>query len=95
VNHEAIIIENTEQDVSQVFISGAKIALRLCQKNNIKVAILTEFSPSCGSSKIYNGDLSNTKVTGFGATFALLMKNGINVFSQHNLKETVDFINIL
>ena len=92
LNHEAMAIENTGQDVSQAFISGAKIALRLCQENNIKVAILTEFSPSCGSSKIYNGDFSNTKIAGFGVTSALLMKNGIKVFSQHNLKEAAEFI---
>ncbi|WP_422138336.1 DUF523 domain-containing protein [Endozoicomonas sp. ALC020] len=92
LKHDAIVIENTGEDVSQAFISGAKIALKLCQENNIKVAVLTESSPSCGSSKIYNGDFSNTKIAGFGVTSALLMENGIQVFSQHNFTEAAEFL---
>ena len=45
-----INIEN--QDVTEAFSNGAKIALDKCKQHHIKMAVLTEGSPSCGSSLI-------------------------------------------
>ena len=81
----ASVIDNTGEDVSPYFIKGANMALSLCKKHNIKVAILTENSPSCGSSSIYDGSFSNNKIDGIGVTTALLEKNGIKVFNQYDL----------
>jgi uncharacterized protein YbbK (DUF523 family) len=48
---------------------------------------LTERSPSCGSTEIYNGSFSGVKKSGQGVTAALLTQHGIKVFSQHGLSE--------
>tara|TARA_B110000008_G_C16563943_1_gene401414 strand:+ start:274 stop:483 length:210 start_codon:yes stop_codon:yes gene_type:complete len=61
--------------------------LALCKAYEIDIAVLAEFSPSCGSSSVYSGDFSGTKVNGAGVTAALLTSNGIKVFSQHQLNE--------
>ena len=92
LKYHARVVENTGQEVSRQFISGAKNVLRLCQEHQIRIAILTESSPSCGSSTIYNGKFSKTKKEGFGVTAALLMQNGVRVFSQHNIGDAATFV---
>ncbi|UYM16578.1 DUF523 domain-containing protein [Endozoicomonas euniceicola] len=88
----ARVVENTGEDVSEQFIAGAELALKLCIKHKIQVAILTESSPSCGSTMIYNGDFSDTKKAGQGVTAALLSKHGIRVFSQNNINEAATLL---
>jgi len=89
------IINIKNIDVTNEFSIGAKKALAVCQKNNIKIAILTESSPSCGSSKIYDGRFKNNKIAGEGITTKLLRKNNIKVFSQYQLEEAYDFYQVL
>lgn len=79
------VVANTGVDVTAFFMKGAQMALELCKKHNIRVAILTENSPSCGSSAIYDGSFTGTTKSGYGVTTALLRKNCIEVFSQHNI----------
>ena len=74
------VIENNGHIVTENFLRGANNALVLCKKNEIDVAVLAEFSPSCGSSSVYSGDFSGTKVNGVGVTAALLTSHGIIVF---------------
>lgn len=81
------VIENTGTDVTEIFIRSAYNTLKLCKEYNIDIAVLADFSPSCGSSAIYSGDFSGTKVDGAGVTTALLKVNGIKVFSQYQLVE--------
>jgi uncharacterized protein YbbK (DUF523 family) len=77
-------------DVSDAFYRGAQIALRLCQKYEIRFALMKESSPSCGSRLIYDGSFTNNKVLGEGITIALLREHGIEVFSENNITSLVD-----
>ncbi len=79
------------QDVTRQFLIGAELALNIAQENNIQIAILKEKSPSCGVSQIYDGSFSGNKIPGSGVTSALLRRNGIKVFSEHQL-DSVDAI---
>jgi uncharacterized protein YbbK (DUF523 family) len=74
-------------DVSEYFLSGAQQALALCHQHHITVAVLTESSPSCGSSQIYDGSFLRRAIPGSGVTAALLRQHGIKVFNQHQLGE--------
>lgn len=82
-------------DVSNYFLKGAKLALDLCREHEIRVAILTEASPSCGSSVIHDGTFSAAKKAGEGVTTALLRQHGVSVFSQHQLLEVRDALQSL
>lgn len=73
-------------DVTDFFLSGAQQALALCHEHGITVAVLTETSPSCGSSQIYDGSFSRNAIQGSGVTAALLRQHGIKVFNQHQLE---------
>lgn len=72
-------------DVSAQFLAGAEAALELCREHDIRVAVLTEFSPSCGSGLIYDGSFRRRRIAGDGVTAALLRGHGIAVFNQHQL----------
>jgi len=81
----SIVVGNDGIDVTEQFVAGAQNTLKLCQQQQIKYAILAEASPSCGSSKIYDGTFNGIKIDGSGVTAALLESEGIKVFSQHTI----------
>lgn len=82
--HDVVITEAGD-NVSQAFIDGANEALRLCQRKNIKYALMKESSPSCGSTTIYDGSFKKKKIFGEGITVSLLRQNGIKVFSEFTI----------
>lgn len=82
-------------DVTTYFVCGARQALALCQQQGIEVAVLTESSPSCGSSRIYDGSFSRNAIPGSGVTSALLGQHGIRVFSQLELDQALSYLESL
>ncbi|MCK5640078.1 MAG: DUF523 domain-containing protein [Gammaproteobacteria bacterium] len=91
----ANIMTADHNDLSQQFISGAEQTLTLARTHKIKLAILKEGSPSCGSNYIYDGSFTSIKRTGSGVTAALLQRNHIKVFSEHCLIEATAFLNTM
>ncbi|WOH36304.1 DUF523 domain-containing protein [Thalassotalea fonticola] len=83
------VIDEFAVDVTEQFQRGASYALELCQKQQIKFALLKEYSPSCGSSQIYNGHFNGTKVDGQGVTAKLLSEHGIAVYSELTLEQLI------
>ena len=85
---EVNVVDFNGRDVSHHFVSGAGVALEAARANDIRVAILKEGSPSCGSGYTYDGTFTSTRVPGHhGVTAALLRDNGIRVFSETQLAE--------
>lgn len=83
----ASIKAKTGIDVTREFTEGAKAVLALAKQHRVKYAVLKESSPSCGSSRIYDGTFSGTKIDGEGATVALLRAHGITVYSDEQITE--------
>jgi len=83
----ARVQSDSGEDVSQAFITGAKLALKLCQQHDIQFALLSARSPSCGNEKIYDGQFHGQLINGQGVTAALLAQHGIQIFNQFQLKE--------
>ena len=81
-----------DADVSRYFLSGAEQTLELCQQQNIRVAILKENSPSCGSTQVYDGSFSHRLISGAGITTTLLRQNGISVFSEFEIDAAAELI---
>lgn len=79
------VVGNDGVDVTDAFIEGARLALHQCQSQGIRYAVLTESSPSCGSSTIYDGRFEGIRKPGKGVATALLEQHGIQVFSQHDI----------
>jgi len=76
-------------NISDAFLQGAEKALAECWKYRIKIAILKEGSPSCGTTQVNDGTFSGAKVKGQGVTARLLARHGISVFSEQKLDEAV------
>lgn len=74
-------------DVTNFFIKGARSALDKAVACGIKIALLKQKSPSCGSCRIYDGSFSRSLVTGMGVTTALLRQNGILVFGEDQIDQ--------
>src|SRR6185503_9458127 len=55
-------------DVTGAFERGAEAAVHACVAHGIRVAILKDGSPSCGSRSIYDGTFSGRQVHGDGVT---------------------------
>lgn len=83
------INDNTGQDVTTAFVAGAKLAVAAAQEHGCRFALLTDGSPSCGSTKVYSGDFTGQKHDGQGVVAALLRAAGVQVFSQHQLADLV------
>lgn len=87
----ARVFTSTGSDKTEEFICGARSVLQTALDKGVKAAILKERSPSCGSSMIYDGSFSGKKIPGCGCTAALLIKNGIRVFSEENYAKNICF----
>ncbi len=87
IQNNGKVINELGQDLSLEFKKGAKLALELCQKHKIKIAILKANSPSCGNEFIYNGKFIGKKVPGMGVTAKYLSLHGIKVFNENQLNQ--------
>lgn len=76
LNGNAKVIDKNGKDVTENFIRGARICLKLALNAGIKKAYLKDGSPSCGFSKT---NVKWKKVKGKGVTAALLAANGIKI----------------
>jgi uncharacterized protein YbbK (DUF523 family) len=92
---QARVFEDTGADVTEMFITGAKKAVSFAQKNNVRVAILTDGSPSCGSTYVYDGNFKGGTRPGKGVTAELMEHNGIRVFSEDQIDEALVYLNTL
>ena len=81
------VISKRGADVTENFVKGAEEALKIAGITGADMAILKESSPSCGSSKIYDGTFSSNKIAGEGVAAALLRKNGIKIISEKDIEK--------
>lgn len=77
-------------DCTAEYTRGAEGALRLCKEHGITAAILKESSPSCGSTRIYDGTHTGIKIPGMGLAARLLAENGVTLYSEKALPEGIE-----
>ncbi|MCC7140530.1 MAG: DUF523 domain-containing protein [Candidatus Eisenbacteria bacterium] len=82
-------------DVTDAFRRGAEVALSTALARGVRVALLKEGSPSCGSGYIYDGTFSGSRRDGLGVTAALLQSAGIRVFSEHQFEDADRYLRSL
>jgi len=81
------VLDLTGRDVTALFADGARQALAVAQSEGCRFALLTDGSPSCGSSFVYDGSFTGRKVAGAGVTATLLEGHGIRVFGPDRIGE--------
>ncbi len=85
INNEVINKEGT--NVTLEFTKGANLALELVKKYKIKKALLKDGSPSCGSTYIYDGTFTGTKISNYGMTVRGLLKEDVTIYTEKEWKE--------
>jgi uncharacterized protein YbbK (DUF523 family) len=86
---KAKVIEKSGRDVTELYIKGAYATLKTAKEVKATIVVLKEYSPSCGSSMIYNGKFKGEKILGNGVTTALLKRNGLKVISEEQFSDTL------
>ncbi|ALP43255.1 DUF523 domain-containing protein [Aeromonas schubertii] len=86
------VVTEAGLDVTAEFDRGAELALALCRREEIRIALLKEGSPSCGSGRIYSGRFDGISQPGEGKTAQLLRRHGITVFSEDQLGELASLL---
>lgn len=84
---DARVVAVTGEDVTVPFVRGARAALAAAQARGIRLAVLKEGSPSCGSGYVYDGHFASRRQVGIGVTAELLRRAGVHVFSEHQWAE--------
>lgn len=86
------VLDEHGHDVTAAFVRGAEAALQIVQAQRIRVAILKDGSPSCGSSRVYDGTFAGVRITGSGITAALLERHGVRVFTETRVEEAARWL---
>lgn len=89
---KAKVVNKSGEDVTDMYIKGAYSTLKQAQEVHAEIIVLKEYSPSCGSSMIYNGEFKGETIVGDGVTTALLKRNGLKVISEEQLSDIMDEI---
>lgn len=81
------VLDSNGRDVTASLVRGAEQALARARARQIRIAVLKEGSPSCGTHFIFDGTFTDTRLPNTGVTAALLKQAGIHVFSETQLAE--------
>lgn len=82
---EARVLTRAGEDVTPAFLLGADHVADLVRSHRIRIAVLKENSPSCGSQRVNDGRFSGQRIDGSGVTAARLRSLGLLVFSEEQL----------
>ena len=83
----ARVLTRDGADVTEYFLDGARQALDQARANGVRMAILKEGSPSCGSDRVHDGSFTGRRISGERVTTALLERHGIAVFAEDAIDE--------
>ena len=86
-----VVTENGE-DVTRAFARGAELARATARQHHIRVAVLKDGSPSCGSSYVHDGTFAGQRTGGAGTTTDGLRADGVRVFNEQQIAEASAYL---
>jgi uncharacterized protein YbbK (DUF523 family) len=89
---KAYVGDSTGVDVTAAFLRGARAVLGAALAAGVRVAVMKDGSPSCGTTYIYDGSFRGQRDAGQGVTSALLSEAGIRVFSDRQIQEAAAYV---
>ena len=84
------VINKVGEDVTTNFVNGANIELEKLLKEEVKVIIVKEKSPSCGYKQIYDGTFTNTLKEGNGVFVDLALQKGFIIYTEKDIEKMVE-----
>ena len=82
---KAMVKEVNGKNVTDKYIFGAALVLKIASENHVTAAFLKDGSPSCGNCMVYDGTFKGKKIAGKGITTQVLRQAGIKTFSDTEL----------
>lgn len=92
---EALISDRSGADVTPAFLRGAQLAVEAAVQHGVRLAVLKDGSPSCGTTYVYDGTFRGQRSPGAGVTAALLSRAGIRLFNERQLREAGAYVEAL
>ena len=86
------VITKSGEDLTEAFEVGSRKAAHIAALDRIRIAILKDGSPSCGTTFVHDGTFTGNMASGFGITAALLHSCGITVFSENQFDEAERYL---
>lgn len=83
----ARVVDREGHDLSPAFVAGAQQAVALARQHGLRLAVLKENSPSCGSATTHDGRFGPGLVPLPGVTTAALRAAGVAVFSEAQFEQ--------
>ena len=87
--------EDNGTDVSNEFVEGARLAAQRAASEGCVMAVLTDGSPSCGTTYTYDGTFTGGTVEGMGVTAQLLHDQGLRVFPEDQIDNADHYLRSL
>ncbi len=81
----ARVLTGAGEDVTNVYLEGARIAVERAREEGCTAAILKARSPACGCGHVYDGTFSRSLTSGDGVTAAALKRTGIDIWTEEQL----------
>jgi uncharacterized protein YbbK (DUF523 family) len=75
-------------DLTRAFVAGAAAAVAMARANGVRVAVLKEGSPSCGSREVSDGTFTGRRTAAQGVTAAALRDAGVWVFNGASVRRS-------
>lgn len=89
---QAPVGDSTGTDVTALFLAGGKATVGLARMHGVRLAVLKDGSPSCGSTYVHDGTFRGQRSAGHGVTTALLLREGIRVFNERQMDEAAAYL---
>ncbi|MFA6830024.1 MAG: DUF523 domain-containing protein [Bacilli bacterium] len=87
------VLSKNGRDVTSNYNDGAYWASSVCRIYNVKLAVLKERSPSCGTHLIHNGKFDDGVIEGQGITVRKLTKLGVKCINEDEAMELLRKLN--
>ena len=81
------VVNREGRDVTAEYRKGAEAVLEIARREDCRVALLKEKSPSCGKGRIYDGSFTGALTEGNGVCVDLLIANGIKVLGESEVEK--------
>lgn len=88
IKNGRVLTENGK-DLTDSYNQAAEQAVRLCDFLGIRIAILKDRSPACGSRYIHNGMFMGNTIEGLGVTAQALIRANVKVYAE---TDALDFL---
>jgi len=83
-NGEEKVINIKGEDVTENFVRGAELTVKIARLLKVDLVILKSGSPSCGVHEVYDGTFTKNLVRGSGVTAWFLKKEGFHVVDEND-----------